>query len=181
VDLKSRQAPCFIHYGALERRNNHLTALSLRRELIARDGRAAPKPAIVGARGWENENIVYLLARRLAQRGHALEVSGLRTPSLVGLMKEPARRRCRPSPKDTGRRWSKRSRAARPSSHPSSPFSAKSPVNCSPSSRRSTAKRGCASLKRGRRTQARPAKRRGPASPVQKRYFRALKAFVVSP
>ena len=80
-------APYFLQCGTLEPRKNHLMTLHVWRELVARHGRAAPKLVLVGARGWENENIVDLLERCVALRGHVLEVSGLRTPSLVRLMK----------------------------------------------------------------------------------------------
>ena len=87
ADGELGDAPYFIQCGTLEPRKNHLMTLHVWRELVARHGRAAPKLVIVGARGWENENIVDLLERCVALRGHVLEVSGLRTPSLVRLMK----------------------------------------------------------------------------------------------
>jgi glycosyltransferase involved in cell wall biosynthesis len=87
ADDALRQTPYFVQCGTLEPRKNHLMTLHVWRELIARHGQDAPKLVIVGARGWENENIVDLLERCAALRGHVLEVSGLRTPSLVRLMR----------------------------------------------------------------------------------------------
>ena len=79
--------PYCLQCGTLEPRKNHLLTLHVWRELVARHGRAAPKLVIVGARGWENENVVDLLERCPALRAHVLEVSGLSTPSLVSLMR----------------------------------------------------------------------------------------------
>ncbi len=87
ADERLRAATYFLQCGTLEPRKNHLMTLHVWRELVARRGSAAPKLVIVGARGWENENIVDLLERCAALRGHVLEVSGLRTPSLVRLMR----------------------------------------------------------------------------------------------
>ena len=58
-----RATPYFLQCGTIEPRKNHLTMLHVWRELVARHGTAAPKLVIVGARGWENENIVDLLER----------------------------------------------------------------------------------------------------------------------
>jgi glycosyltransferase involved in cell wall biosynthesis len=82
-----RATPYFLQCGTLEPRKNHLMTLHVWRELVARHGRTAPKLVIVGARGWENENVVDLLERCSALRAHVLEVSGLSTPSLVRLMR----------------------------------------------------------------------------------------------
>jgi glycosyltransferase involved in cell wall biosynthesis len=87
IDDELRKTPYFLQCGTLEPRKNHLMTLHVWRELVARHGQAAPKLVIVGARGWENENIVDLLERCAALRAHVLEVSGLATPSLVRLMR----------------------------------------------------------------------------------------------
>jgi glycosyltransferase involved in cell wall biosynthesis len=78
--------PYFIQCGTIEPRKNHLMILHVWRELVARHGRAAPKLLVVGARGWENENILDLLDRSPSLRDHVLEVSGLPTPVLRRLM-----------------------------------------------------------------------------------------------
>jgi len=76
----------FIQCGTIEPRKNHLTILRVWRELVARHGRSAPKLLLVGARGWENENILDLLDRSVSLRDHVLEVSGLPTPVLRRLL-----------------------------------------------------------------------------------------------
>ncbi|WP_158813591.1 glycosyltransferase family 1 protein [Methylocapsa sp. S129] len=79
--------PFFVQCGTLEPRKNHLMILHIWRELVTRHGSAAPKLILVGARGWENENIIDLLERCAPLRHHVLEVSGLATPSVKRLMK----------------------------------------------------------------------------------------------
>jgi glycosyltransferase involved in cell wall biosynthesis len=76
----------FIQCGTIEPRKNHLTILQVWRELVARHGRSAPKLLLVGARGWENENVLDLLDRSVSLRDHVLEVSGLPTPVLRRLL-----------------------------------------------------------------------------------------------
>jgi glycosyltransferase involved in cell wall biosynthesis len=85
-DVELRATPYFLQCGTLEPRKNHLMILHLWRELVARHGSLAPKLVLVGARGWENQNIVALLERCAALKNHVLEVSGLATPSLKRLM-----------------------------------------------------------------------------------------------
>lgn len=80
-------SPYFVQCGTLEPRKNHLMTLHVWRELVNRHGKNAPKLLIIGARGWENENILDLVERCDALRDHVMEVSGLRTPGLVALMK----------------------------------------------------------------------------------------------
>ena len=79
--------PYFVQCGTLEPRKNHLMTLHVWRELVNRHGKNTPKLLIIGARGWENENILDLVERCGALRDHVMEVSGLRTPGLVALMK----------------------------------------------------------------------------------------------
>jgi len=76
----------FIQCGTIEPRKNHLTILQVWRELVSRHGRSAPKLLLVGARGWENENVLDLLDRSVSLRDHVLEVSGLPTPVLRRLL-----------------------------------------------------------------------------------------------
>lgn len=79
--------PYFVQCGTLEPRKNHLMLLNVWRELVARYGTNAPKLVLVGARGWENENIIDMLERSPSLHGHVLEVSGLATPNLKRLLK----------------------------------------------------------------------------------------------
>jgi glycosyltransferase involved in cell wall biosynthesis len=85
-DEKLSARPFFILCGTIEPRKNHLMILHVWRELIARHGAVAPKLVLVGARGWENENILDLLDRSNSLRDHVLEVSGLPTPVLRRLL-----------------------------------------------------------------------------------------------
>lgn len=78
--------PFFIQVGTIEPRKNHLMVLHVWRELVERHGAAAPKLVLVGARGWENENIIDLLDRASSLHSHVLEVSGLPTPVLRRLL-----------------------------------------------------------------------------------------------
>ena len=77
----------FLMCGTLEPRKNHLMILNVWRELVNRYGEVAPKLVLVGARGWENENILDLLERSLPLRAHVLEVAGLTTPAFKRLLK----------------------------------------------------------------------------------------------
>jgi glycosyltransferase involved in cell wall biosynthesis len=86
-DRELSAEPFFIQCGTLEPRKNHLMILHVWRELIARQGSAAPKLLLIGARGWKNANIFDLLERSPSLRNHVLEVSGLPTPSLRRLLK----------------------------------------------------------------------------------------------
>jgi glycosyltransferase involved in cell wall biosynthesis len=78
--------PYFIICGTIEPRKNHLLVFNLWRELARLFGPATPKLIVVGARGWENENIVDMLERCPAIRDHVIEASGLSTPSLKRLI-----------------------------------------------------------------------------------------------
>jgi glycosyltransferase involved in cell wall biosynthesis len=78
--------PYFVVCGTIEPRKNHLMLLHVWRELVRRDGAAAPKLVLIGNRGWENENVVDLLERCQAISTHVIEVSGLSTPSFKRLL-----------------------------------------------------------------------------------------------
>ena len=56
-------APYFVVVGTIEPRKNHSLLLQLWRKLVERSGDAAPRLAVIGRRGWECENVVYLLER----------------------------------------------------------------------------------------------------------------------
>ncbi len=80
------RSPYFVACGTIEPRKNHLLLLHVWRELARREGAAAPKLILIGARGWENENVVDLLERCDAIADHVVEASGLSTPSLKALL-----------------------------------------------------------------------------------------------
>ncbi|HEX2942276.1 MAG TPA: glycosyltransferase family 1 protein, partial [Rhodopila sp.] len=58
---RSGDRPYFLCVGTIEPRKNHLLLLHLWRRLAERLGGQAPRLVIVGARGWENENVLDLL------------------------------------------------------------------------------------------------------------------------
>lgn len=80
-------SPYFIQCGTIEPRKNHLMILHVWRDLAARLGVNTPKLIIVGARGWENENVLDLLDRSPAIRDHVLELRNVDTVTLVELMR----------------------------------------------------------------------------------------------
>src|SRR5208337_1503325 len=67
-------------------RKNHLLLLHAWRQLVIENPRA-PRLVIVGARGWETEQVADLLDRSAALRGHILELSGLSSPDLIDLLR----------------------------------------------------------------------------------------------
>jgi glycosyltransferase involved in cell wall biosynthesis len=85
-DPALRDVPYFVVCSTIEPRKNHLLLLHVWRELVRRDGAAAPRLVIVGGRGWKFEAVAALLDRSPALRGHVVEVSGLATPSLKRLL-----------------------------------------------------------------------------------------------
>jgi glycosyltransferase involved in cell wall biosynthesis len=66
--------PYFVVLGTIEPRKNHHLLLHVWRELVQRDGAAAPQLVVIGQRGWECENAADLLERCDSLRGHVLEV-----------------------------------------------------------------------------------------------------------
>lgn len=71
-------SPYFVVLSTIEPRKNHLLLLNLWRRMIETLGPdATPHLAIVGRRGWENENVVDMLERCDGIRGHVHELAGL--------------------------------------------------------------------------------------------------------
>ncbi|ETI59060.1 glycosyl transferase [Sphingobium sp. C100] len=78
--------PYFVYISTIEPRKNHLLLLNVWRRLVERLGDAAPLLVLVGRRGWENENVIDILERAEALRGHVIEageVSDNRMQALV--------------------------------------------------------------------------------------------------
>lgn len=67
--------PYFVMLGTVEPRKNHLLLLHLWRRMVE-DGVEVPKLVIIGQRGWECEQVIDLLERCTALRGHVVEVGG---------------------------------------------------------------------------------------------------------
>jgi glycosyltransferase involved in cell wall biosynthesis len=79
--------PYFVMVGTIEPRKNHLLILHLWRALRADLGDATPRLIVVGARGWENENVIDLLERCPALKGVVEERSRVSDAELVGILK----------------------------------------------------------------------------------------------
>jgi glycosyltransferase involved in cell wall biosynthesis len=79
--------PYFLCVGTIEPRKNHLLLLHLWRRLIALHGAHAPRLLIVGQRGWENENVLDLLDRCSALRGHVIELGTVPDRRLTALLR----------------------------------------------------------------------------------------------
>ncbi|MBU1213221.1 MAG: glycosyltransferase family 4 protein [Alphaproteobacteria bacterium] len=78
--------PYFVSVGTIEPRKNQLLLLQVWRELALDMGEATPKLVLIGARGWDNENVVDLLDRCEALRPFVIEVAGLSTPAVAELI-----------------------------------------------------------------------------------------------
>lgn len=80
------QRPFFLCLGTIEPRKNHLLLLHAWRQM-AQQGGDVPDLVIAGRRGWENEQIVDLLERSRALRGHVHEYSDLGDGEIAALMR----------------------------------------------------------------------------------------------
>ncbi|MET0371042.1 MAG: glycosyltransferase family 1 protein [Sphingobium sp.] len=69
--------PYFVYIATIEPRKNHLLLLNIWRRLIEQHGDRVPQLVLVGRRGWENENVVDMLDRAEALRGHVVEAGEL--------------------------------------------------------------------------------------------------------
>ncbi len=82
--------PYFVSIGTMEPRKNQLMLLHVWRELVSHLGEATPTLVLIGARGWDNENVLDLLTRCEAIRPYVLEVNGLSTPAMATIMRGAA-------------------------------------------------------------------------------------------
>ncbi len=82
----ARGHPYFVMLATVEPRKNHLLLLHAWRDLVVHDPQA-PRLVMVGARGWEYEQVADILDRSSALRGHILEIRGLSSPDLVDLLR----------------------------------------------------------------------------------------------
>ena len=76
--------PYFVVIGTIEPRKNHLLLLNLWREM-ARHG-TPPRLVMVGARGWENEQVLDMLERCEILSPHVVEASNLGSRELAELI-----------------------------------------------------------------------------------------------
>lgn len=87
-DAPAIPEPYFLVLSTIEPRKNHLLLLNIWRRMVETLGpERTPHLAIVGRRGWENENVVDMLDRCESIRGHVHEYSGLSDASLAALLR----------------------------------------------------------------------------------------------
>ncbi|MFD2497976.1 hypothetical protein ACFSTI_02685 [Rhizorhabdus histidinilytica] len=95
--------------STIEPRKNHLLLLHVWRRMAETLGpERTPHLAIVGRRGWENENVLDMLERCEAIRGHVHELAGLSDRGSPRCSATPARCCCRPLPKGSACRSPRR-------------------------------------------------------------------------
>jgi glycosyltransferase involved in cell wall biosynthesis len=87
VGAEVSDRPYFLCVGTIEPRKNHLLLLHLWRRLVAAHGEYAPRLLIAGHRGWENENVLDLLDRCAALRGHVVELGPVPDTRLTALLR----------------------------------------------------------------------------------------------
>lgn len=86
IDPALSNTAFFVLCSTIEPRKNHLMILAAWRDLVRRQGQAAPKLVLVGTRGWKYELIMDLIERSPPLRDHVIAVAGLTTPGLKRLM-----------------------------------------------------------------------------------------------
>jgi glycosyltransferase involved in cell wall biosynthesis len=89
TDAILASVPYFVVLGTIEPRKNHLLLLHIWRQMAQaamRTGSAVPKLVIVGARGWENEQVLDILDRSWTTQPHVLEGAGLSNLGLAKLV-----------------------------------------------------------------------------------------------
>lgn len=80
--------PYFVCLGTIEPRKNHLLLLNLWRHLAETTPAAdMPRLVIIGRRGWENEQIIDMLERCPALKGHVDEIGGCSDARMAGLLR----------------------------------------------------------------------------------------------
>lgn len=80
------ERPYFVYIATIEPRKNHLLLLNIWRRLVEELGDDAPVLMLIGRRGWENENVIDMLERAEALRGHVVETGGLSDPEMAELI-----------------------------------------------------------------------------------------------
>lgn len=79
--------PYFVCIGTIEPRKNHLLLLNLWRRLAQTlPAGQVPRLVIIGRRGWENEQVLDMLERSPALRGHVEELNGCSDARLAALL-----------------------------------------------------------------------------------------------
>lgn len=78
--------PYFVCVGTIEPKKNHLLLLNLWRRLAAELGARTPRLVLVGARGWEIENVADMIERSLPLRHLVDERGAASDAEMVGLL-----------------------------------------------------------------------------------------------
>jgi|EndMetStandDraft_5_1072996.scaffolds.fasta_scaffold21603_2 glycosyltransferase involved in cell wall biosynthesis len=78
----------FVMVGTIEPRKNHLMILNLWRKLGAELGSETPRLIVIGARGWENENVIDMLERSPALRHIVEERSRVSDEEMARLLRD---------------------------------------------------------------------------------------------
>ena len=87
-DVPPIATPYFVVLSTIEPRKNHMLLLNIWRRMVEIYGpERTPHLAVVGRRGWENENVIDMLERCDAIRGHVHEFSGLPDRSVGALLR----------------------------------------------------------------------------------------------
>lgn len=82
------ERPYFVCLGTIEPRKNHLLLLHLWRHMAeTMPSEQVPRLIVIGRRGWENEQVVDMLERCPALKGHVEELNGCSDASLAGLLR----------------------------------------------------------------------------------------------
>jgi len=81
------ERPYFVYVSTIEARKNHLLLLNLWRWMATDLGERTPLLVLVGARGWETENVVDMLERCPVLRGAVIEHNALPYAEMVRLLK----------------------------------------------------------------------------------------------
>jgi glycosyltransferase involved in cell wall biosynthesis len=89
VSIRSQSAPYFVILGTIEPKKNHLLLLNLWTRLAATMA-SPPRLLVIGARGWENEQVVDMLERSQRLRGLVEEHNRL-DDTAIGLLLSQAR------------------------------------------------------------------------------------------
>ncbi len=75
--------PYFVVLSTIEPRKNHWMLLQMWKTLVESMGKSAPRLVVIGQRGWECENVVYMLERCKQLKDYVLEIPACTDEELV--------------------------------------------------------------------------------------------------
>jgi glycosyltransferase involved in cell wall biosynthesis len=81
------ERPYFVYVSTIEARKNHLLMLNLWRDMTSELGPETPMLVLVGARGWESENVFDMLDRCPAVQDTVIEHTSLPDTEMVRLLR----------------------------------------------------------------------------------------------